>query len=310
MTDLPRSIASPQPPVPPPLVLVADDDRALRKLLNLALSQEGYRVAQASNGEQAIQDFERLQPDMVLLDAVMPDRDGFDCCRHLRTVLGSDVPILMVTVLDDQASVDRAFEAGATDFITKPIHWAVLSQRVKRLVSSDLTRKQIQRVQAELNAAHRWETVQRQLLARMDSLDPSQPLGGLLAGVLSPLQQVFGSDGLWVYDGTTNQMLKLDGSAPAQAAEPIAHLAEILDALPAKSGDCLESPQSPAVQTLTEALSLAALLMAPIVVAEKCWGWMFIGRQQAQEWTPLERDRIKDLSRLLAISLQAYKAGF
>ena len=99
--------------------------------LNLALVQAGYQVIQVGSGEQVIQDFQRLQPNLVLLDAMMPDVDGFECCKHLRHVFNTDIPILIVTVLDDQSSIDRAFEVGATDYITKPIHWAVLRQRVK-----------------------------------------------------------------------------------------------------------------------------------------------------------------------------------
>lgn len=63
-----------------PLILVVDDDRIMRSLLNLAMEEEGYRVAQAKNGKQGLAEYTRLQPDMVLLDAVMPDMDGFTCC--------------------------------------------------------------------------------------------------------------------------------------------------------------------------------------------------------------------------------------
>jgi len=63
----------------------------------------------------------RLQPDIVLLDAIMPVMDGFSCCSHLQLLPGGDrTPILMITGLDDQDSVDQAFEAGAIDYVTKP----------------------------------------------------------------------------------------------------------------------------------------------------------------------------------------------
>ncbi len=300
-------------PPHPPLVLIADDDRALRKLLNLALQQEGYRVAQASNGEQAIQDFERLRPDLVLLDAVMPDRDGFDCCRHLRTVLGSDVPILMVTVLDDQASVDQAFEAGATDYITKPIHWAVLSQRVKRLVSGDRALKQIQAVQAELGIGQTWETVQRQILA---SIYRHQPLARLLADVLPSLLRVFNADGLWVYDGATTSMLKLDGgAAAAQAPEPVAPAtAAMLKDFPTPMGEGFAYPQSNDVtlelaglerlQPLADALTVPAVLMSPMAgLGGERRGWLFMVRQRSQGWTPADRHRSPTLALLLGIEI-------
>ncbi|NET09507.1 MAG: response regulator, partial [Symploca sp. SIO2B6] len=150
-----------QADLPKPLILIADDDRSLRKLLNLALIQAGYQVIQVGSGEQVIQDFQRLQPDLVLLDAMMPDLDGFECCQHLRQVFKTDVPILMVTVLDDQSSIDRAFEVGATDYITKPIHWAVLRQRVKRLLTSSLSLKKAQQLQLEYASIQAWEKLQR-----------------------------------------------------------------------------------------------------------------------------------------------------
>src|SRR3569832_1159545 len=115
------------------MVLVDDDDRALRTLLRFAMEEEGFLVAEANNGENCLAEFARLQPDIVLLDAVMPVMDGFTCCSQLRTLSTAEhTPVLMITVLDDQDSVDQAFAAGATDYVTKPIHWAVLRQQKTR----------------------------------------------------------------------------------------------------------------------------------------------------------------------------------
>jgi signal transduction histidine kinase len=118
-----------------PLILIVDDDRTTRKILRRAMEQEGYQVAEASDGAEAIDAYALLNPDMVLLDAKMPVMDGFACCSKLRaTESGCRTPVLMITSLEDEKSVDRAFEAGATDYITKPIHWAVLRLRVRRLL--------------------------------------------------------------------------------------------------------------------------------------------------------------------------------
>ena len=123
------------PPAPQPLVLVADDDPFMRLQLRRAMEEEGYQVVEATNGEQCLADYQRLHPDIVLLDAVMPVMDGFTCCAKLQALLESDrTPILMITGLEDAESVAQAFAAGATDYITKPIHWAVLRQRVRRLL--------------------------------------------------------------------------------------------------------------------------------------------------------------------------------
>lgn len=119
-----------------PLIMIVDDDRSMRLLLNMAMEEEGYRVAEAKNGEQCLAEYAHYQPNLILLDAIMPDIDGFTCCQKLRSLPGGDrVPILMITALDDRESIQQALSAGATDHITKPIQWAVLSEKVQRLLS-------------------------------------------------------------------------------------------------------------------------------------------------------------------------------
>jgi PleD family two-component response regulator len=123
-----------------PLILIADDDSSIRSLLKLAIQSKGYQVEEAANGEECLAKYARCQPDIVLLDAVMPVMDGFTCCQRLRSLPGgAQIPILMLTFLDDRESIDRAFQTGATDYLTKPIHWAVLFQRVQRLLSASET---------------------------------------------------------------------------------------------------------------------------------------------------------------------------
>lgn len=119
------------------LILIVDDDTLMRMQLRELLEQVGYRVVEASNGEQGLELCRLLQPDMVLLDAIMEPLDGFSCCQQLRALPNTDkIPVLMITGLSDQASVNRAFAAGATDYINKPIHWQVLRQRVHRLLEA------------------------------------------------------------------------------------------------------------------------------------------------------------------------------
>jgi CheY-like chemotaxis protein/nitrogen-specific signal transduction histidine kinase len=122
-------------PHSPPLILIVDDDEVVRQLLCKKVQQDGYQVRIARNGEEAISIYQEIQPDLVLMDGVMPGMDGFECCKHLQHLPGGDLtPVLMITGLDDNASLDRAYAVGAADYITKPIHWAVLRQRVKRVL--------------------------------------------------------------------------------------------------------------------------------------------------------------------------------
>jgi PAS domain S-box-containing protein len=118
-----------------PLILVVDDDPVVRLLLRRVMEHEGYQVAEALNGAECVSCVEQLRPDLVLLDALMPVMDGFEACATIQSMPnGVDLPLLMITSLDDSESVDRAFAVGATDYLTKPIHWAVLRQRVRRLL--------------------------------------------------------------------------------------------------------------------------------------------------------------------------------
>ncbi|WP_009632311.1 response regulator [Synechocystis sp. PCC 7509] len=137
------------------LVLIVDDDRFMRLQLRRAMEQGGYTVVEAENGEQALASYIKLQPDIVLLDALMPVMNGFDCCRQMRCLPSRfHTPILMITALEDPESVDLAFEVGATDYVTKPIHWAVLRQRVRHLHQSSqaMVQLEVQKEKSHLKA--------------------------------------------------------------------------------------------------------------------------------------------------------------
>jgi diguanylate cyclase (GGDEF)-like protein len=119
----------------PPLILVVDDDPMIRMLVSETLKQLGFVVEEADNGKQALDFLGRCQPDVVLLDVLMPEMDGFQTCRALRSLSrGEHTPVLMMTGLDDIESIDYAFEVGATDFITKPLNYAILGHRVRYLL--------------------------------------------------------------------------------------------------------------------------------------------------------------------------------
>lgn len=123
-----------------PVVLVVDDDMSMRFFLRIMLEKDGYSVAEAEDGSQALSAYERLQPDLILLDAMMPVMDGFMACRQLRLLPGGEyVPILMVTALKEDEAIDRAFEVGATDYVIKPVHKTVLRQRVRHLLRAKKT---------------------------------------------------------------------------------------------------------------------------------------------------------------------------
>jgi diguanylate cyclase (GGDEF)-like protein/PAS domain S-box-containing protein len=117
------------------LILVADDEATQRLLTGQALEQAGYEVLEATDGIEALQVYEQRRPDLILLDVRMPKLDGFSVCARIRQMVdGGEVPIVMITGLEDIASIEQSYLSGATDFITKPVIWAILSHRVRYLL--------------------------------------------------------------------------------------------------------------------------------------------------------------------------------
>jgi diguanylate cyclase (GGDEF)-like protein len=117
------------------VVLVVDDDEGARLVVRASLESGGFDVEEAANGREGVVAFERLQPALVLMDVLMPEMDGFAACAAIRALpLGRHTPILMMTGLDDVESVQRAFVAGASDFVTKPVHGGILGFRAGHLI--------------------------------------------------------------------------------------------------------------------------------------------------------------------------------
>ena len=148
------------------LVLVIEDEQTQRMVLRAVLERDGFSVEEAVDGVEGLHAFDRVRPDIVLLDVRMPVMDAFATCAALRRRPGGDrVPILMLTILNDIESINRAYEAGATDFITKPVAWPVLGHRLRYMQraseafqilarsETELMRRVAERT-AELNAAN------------------------------------------------------------------------------------------------------------------------------------------------------------
>jgi diguanylate cyclase (GGDEF)-like protein len=155
-------MSRPDPVSPSPLILVADDDSTTRLLVCATLEEDGFRVSEAADGDEAIEKFNALQPDLLVLDVMMPRRNGFEVCAELRrTPYGAGTPILMLTALEDIDSIRQAFEAGANDFATKPIAWPLLSHRARYLLRARATLDELSQSKDEL--------VRGQRIARLGS---------------------------------------------------------------------------------------------------------------------------------------------
>jgi PAS domain S-box-containing protein len=122
-------------PVTPPLILIVEDDKSTRMVLRRIMEHDGWRAVEAEDGVAGVAACEQLRPDLILMDGMMPRMDGFEACEHITSQPANHlIPVLMVTALNDETSVDRAFAVGATDYLTKPLHLPVVRQRVRRLL--------------------------------------------------------------------------------------------------------------------------------------------------------------------------------
>ncbi|NVN91075.1 MAG: EAL domain-containing protein [Desulfuromonadales bacterium] len=143
-------------------VLVIDDDPVIRHLTRTVLEESGYTVNECPDGDIALESFLRTRPDVLLLDVLLPGKDGFSVCQEIRShPEGQNVPIVMMTGLDDIDSIHKAYGIGATDFITKPINWQILAYRVHYIFRSSKAFRDLRSSEARLSQA--------QQLARMGS---------------------------------------------------------------------------------------------------------------------------------------------
>jgi signal transduction histidine kinase len=154
-------LAANLPPTAPALLIV-DDDPVVRSLMRDALEDDGFTIIEAENGAEACACCDEFEPSLIVVDAMMPVMDGFTLCRELRSrPETAQTPILMATGLDDCGSIARAYEVGATDFISKPLNWLMLSQRIRYMLRA-------------AHAFHELREHQQQVIATLDELRENQ----------------------------------------------------------------------------------------------------------------------------------------
>ncbi len=138
---------------------VIDDDEPALFLANAVLVQAGFHVRVFNDATVALANAEKGMPDVIVVDLLMPKMTGFEFCSRLREVPGgSDIPVLVTTALDDEESIDQAFQAGATDFATKPLNWAIEVHRLHYLLRGAEVARQLQQKEQESRLAkEEWE---------------------------------------------------------------------------------------------------------------------------------------------------------
>jgi PleD family two-component response regulator len=139
-----------------PRVLIADDNAQGVELLEAYLGESDYDIQTAADGEEALRKVAVWQPDLILLDIMMPKVSGFEVCKRVRAnPVTRDTAILMVTALDQKSDMERAVDAGATDFLTKPINKTELLLRVRSALQCRLYKEQLDQALAYIEGVER-----------------------------------------------------------------------------------------------------------------------------------------------------------
>jgi light-regulated signal transduction histidine kinase (bacteriophytochrome) len=294
-------------PTDVPLILVVEDDRFMRIQLRHAMEQVGYRVAEAGDGEEGLAVYTRLQPDLVLLDALMPVMDGFTCCAEIQALPGSDrTPILMITSLEDQESVDRAFAVGAVDFVTKPIHWAVLRQRVRRLLEASRAVQELQR-----------QNLRAQLFAEVTlKIRQSLHIEEILQTTVTEVQRILSSDRVLIFQLWPQGFGKIVTEAVADNCTSVLGR-NITDGY--LTSEYLSRYDQGRVYTLTDIqtaevpccfqefmqqFGIQSKVAVPILLQDKLWG-LLVAHQctSPRQWTNFETELLSQLADQIGIAL-------
>ena len=116
-------------------ILIVDDTETMRLYEHMLLSGQGYELAMAENGVEALDKIKEIKPDLVLLDIMMPQMDGIECCRRIKAdEVTREIKVVMVTTKSEYEKVKEAFAAGCDDYVTKPINRVELLSKLKELL--------------------------------------------------------------------------------------------------------------------------------------------------------------------------------
>lgn len=144
-------------------VLVADDDDAIRLALKTMIESEGFSVFDTANGIAAMEVYERESPDIILLDTIMPEMNGYQVCETIRKNVPDihELPIVMITMMDDLDSIKKAQNLGASDYIIKPIQWPLLMYRLNVLFHQKKLLEEKNKIEEKLRHTYKLSAIRQ-----------------------------------------------------------------------------------------------------------------------------------------------------
>ncbi len=315
-----------------PVIMIVDDAKSMRYLLRKALESEGYQIIEAKNGKQCLEKCSIKIPDLILLDAMMPEIDGFACCVKLQELLSDHLsnnffpdhnldsnpllyqtPLLIMTSVEDKESVDLAFAVGAMDYITKPIKWAVLRQRVRRILQIN---KLVKELKQQTETARFMTFIQERIRQSLN-------LDDILKTAVDEVRKFLKTDRVFIYkfkpDGTGEVVMESVTSGQASVLES---MSKFSDNAQDKSVNQEHIPIGDLIPYHVEFMSkfqVKANLVVPIskinteqtsdanfdYTKEQLWGLLIVHHcSTPRKWQSSEIEFIERLAGQLAIAIQ------
>lgn len=213
----------------PPRILIADDNAANLDILQTRLASQGYEIVTAVDGEQALESAREYRPDLILLDVMMPKRDGFEVCRLLKADPALPfMPIILVTARSDSRDIVAGLDSGGDEYLTKPVDHAALLARVKSILRikalHDTVQEQAARLQTQSDELAEWNrTLEQRVATQLDEIERVRRLKRYLAPQLADLVISTGDDHLLESHRRNVAVVFCDlrgFTALAEAAEP------------------------------------------------------------------------------------------
>lgn len=288
-----------------PCILIVDDNTFLRSMFTLVAKEEGYETLEAANGEECLIKYSLFEPDLILLDVLMPDMDGFTCCQKLRELMkNGQAAILMITALDDPASINRAFDVGADDYITKPINWEVLKRRIKRLLLFQHNLQKKETAQQQVDYFHRWESFIYEFVQFLRDCRQSSLLS---EDILHKIRVYFQITRI-ITIATSPEKLYIETFAEDnQLLEAVDLVLDIIKNFPQDSQNLIatieEVSKNDSRHRLLTLAQSKSLIIVPILPKNKSPIYLILISREQRHWLPREINQIHHISNILSLGI-------